>query len=638
MIILFYVVAVGFMVVGHLIKVKRWKLYISVYEDAAEGNLLNAMSLGHTINALLPWRVGDFFRIIWSGKKLKNGYPLAIATVFTDLYVDLLTVGLMFFGLSLIGKGGPMLKETAKVYLIAFVVVIPLTVLFFLFRKPVKKAVVAVAGLFNNKIEFNILYVSYLFVASLKDIIQKISKTKFILFTIGIWTGYVASYLVFAEAIQRYGYFYSTSDVFALLFSGSSLYHVESGARLFWGSYLVFPLIICWGISAIILRQKPNQEKVYHKILPQMNEVDRLSFLKTYYEEDKREYINAFLEINQDVSILEDRTAGSDASTVIAIKQDGTLIYRKYAFNEAAIKLEAQAAWIESHKGVIPLPKVSGKRNGQNYFTYDMPNYHSAVGMFHYIHTVTTETAWAILRSALDSISNNLHAMNVAVSNNNLLEEYIAEKAVKNLRFVESQKAIHLLEQYDVITVNGRELKTLRHYHDMLSEEHLRDVFSQDTCAEIHGDLTIENIICLTEPIELDDQDFNGAKKPTDFYFIDPNTGNVHNSPYLDLAKLLQSLHGNYEFLMAVSGINIHDNQISYMMIASSCYRDLYKKYDAYLRLRFSDSQVKSIYYHEIVHWLRLLPYKFRKNENLGVLFYTGFLTVLEDIREMYDE
>ena len=154
---LLFTIAALCMVVGHIFKVKRWGLFISVYEEPSEANLLNAMTFGHTLNAIFPFRIGDIVRVIWAGKKLNNGPALSLATVAADLYVDLLTVGAMFFGLSIIGKGGERLQKIASIYRDAFLVVIPLTVLCFFFRKKIKRIIRAIASIFNEKIEFRIL-------------------------------------------------------------------------------------------------------------------------------------------------------------------------------------------------------------------------------------------------------------------------------------------------------------------------------------------------------------------------------------------------------------------------------------------------------------------------------------------------
>lgn len=64
----------------------------------------------------------------------------------------------------------------------------------------------------------------------------------------------------------------------------------------------------------------------------------------------------------------------------------------------------------------------------------------------------------------------------------------------------------------------------------------------------------------------------------------------------------------------------------------------MYTEYKKYLQSKFSREEVLSIYYHEIIHWLRLMPYKIRKNEKLAVVFYTGLLQVLADVWEMENE
>ena len=74
MITLLFFESVICMFIGHIFKVKRWALFISVYEEPSESNLLRAMILGHTLNAILPVRIGDAVRVFCAGKRIKNGY------------------------------------------------------------------------------------------------------------------------------------------------------------------------------------------------------------------------------------------------------------------------------------------------------------------------------------------------------------------------------------------------------------------------------------------------------------------------------------------------------------------------------------------------------------------------------------
>ena len=165
MITILMIMAITLMVIGHVFKVKRWGLYISVYENSNYGNLLEALSVGHAVNALFPVRIGDIFRVVIAGKKLKNGYAFSIATVLTDLYVDLLTVGAMFWGLSVLGKGGTYLREVAYTYQIIFLFIIPLTFLAVVFRKYLKRCIATFSSIFNERIELWLLYTSYLSIA-----------------------------------------------------------------------------------------------------------------------------------------------------------------------------------------------------------------------------------------------------------------------------------------------------------------------------------------------------------------------------------------------------------------------------------------------------------------------------------------
>lgn len=186
--------------------------------------------------------------------------------------------------------------------------------------------------------------------------------------------------------------------------------------------------------------------------------------------------------------------------------------------------------------------------------------------------------------------------------------------------------------------VNGQRFHTLSFYGEMFNARHMQKIFINDEYCDIHGDLTIENIICLSDDDEVNEKEYAGKVKPQTYYFIDPNFGNIHDSPFLDYGKLLQSLHGNYEFLMMVTSVKVDKDKVNFFMTKSESYDKIYKKYREYLRKNFKKDQILSIYYHEIIHWLRLIPYKIRKNEKLSVVFYTGLLTVLNDVWEMEHE
>ena len=325
------ILSVFSMICGHVFKIHRWELLISVYETPSFSSLLKALSLGHCLNAVLPVRLGDIVSIYVSGKKLKNGCSFSLATVFVNLYIDLLSVSMIFLGLAMIGKGGHQLQVTARWYMLLLIIAVPLSVICAYCRRSIKKMISVAAKIFNESIEFRILYITYLTIASVKDIALKIDKKRFILYTAGMWSSYVASYIIFAEMIQRIGFHYTTSDVFTVLFSGFGLYHMERGIFPVWAVYILMPLILCliWAVGM----EKKEAEANGRFVLPQMSRSDRLAFLRTYYANDDKSHLQAYLEINKDAAVVEDRSAGSNASTVVILK-DGKMYFRKYAFEE----------------------------------------------------------------------------------------------------------------------------------------------------------------------------------------------------------------------------------------------------------------------------------------------------------------
>lgn len=631
----FFLLSIFFMIMGHIFKIKRWGLLISVYEKPVEYNLLNAMTLGHTLNTIFPIRIGDIVRVIWSGKKLKNSYSFSLATVIADLFIDFITVGAIFFFSIIIRKGIYYLERLPYFYAFIFIFIIPITFLVIMWKKYIKLFIKAIASIFNERIELSLLYITYLCLTSIKDIFQKINKLKFLFLTFGIWISYIMSYSLFTKFMQQLGYRYSIFDIFSKLFSGASLYNVEKEILPFWIVYLLLPLGICCIFSVILYILSKKENFYYRQTLPQINSRERLAFLKTYFSNENRENIKAYLKINKDVSIIEDISAGSNASTLLIMKKDGKLFFRKYAFNDDGIKLKKQIEWIEKHFEDIPLPIIAEKEEGCNYVTYDMKNLGNTVGMFKYIHTMPLKNSWDILKNALEDIR-KVHRKNLRKSNEKDIEKYISSKVISNLKIIKTEsKHIKNLEKYRSIFVNGIELPTLKNYSKTLNTENLKSIFKYDEYSDIHGDLTIENIIGILDNNNIDT---SINKKYGEYYFIDPNTGNIHNSPFLDYAKLLQSLHGNYEFLMTVSDIKIEKNHISFMVTESEAYVQLYQKYYSYLKEKFSDRDIISIFYHEIIHWLRLLPYKIRKNDKLAVVFYTKLLKIIADVQEIENE
>lgn len=631
------IIAIVLVCLAHFIRTLRWELFVKTYEKPNTKNLLQSLSIGYFINSFIPFKAGDLVRAWISGRKMKNGRGFALATVIVDRYLDILVVGILFAIFSAFNLDS---ADSVWFYMFLAVSVLAVTLLVYILRGYVKKILKNIAGIFNAGIEIRLLRFFWSLIWSFKDIFKKISKTRLLLETLGMWILYLASYYCFAAFLSHQGSNVNWLDVFYMLFTKNSIHVGSLGAitftqgmmntQMIWtGIYLFAPIVILFVIS-LCLKSKDDEmldsEEEYLNLIPQLDENERLNFLETYFSNERREYIESYLKINQNILIIRDYSAGSNATTMLCMN-NGKNFFRKYAFGADGDKLYQQIEWLQRFKDIIPLPDIMQYQKQDNFCYYDMPYDSQSVGLFDYAHSMPKENAWKFIKKATECLENSLYKVNQRPADKATIDEYIKSKVNKNLDKIMNAKYLKRLMEYDEIIINGRGFHNLPYYLPYLSEEHLYDIFKNDTYSEIHGDLTIENIICT-----------RNADGDDDFYIIDPNTGNVHDSSNLDYGKLLQSIHGGYEFLMATKNVSIEKNRINFVFTKSEAYTYLYDMLDKYMREHFEEERVKSIYYHEIIHWLRLMPYKIEKNGKRVLLFYAGMLMVMYDVVNNFEE
>lgn len=631
------IIAIVLVCLAHFIRTLRWELFVKTYEKPNTKNLLQSLSIGYFINSFIPFKAGDLVRAWISGRKMKNGRGFALATVIVDRYLDILVVGILFAIFSAFNLDS---ADSVWFYMFLAVGVLAVTLLVYILRGYVKRILKNIAGIFNARIEIRLLRFFWSLIWSFKDIFKKISKTQLLLETLGMWILYLTSYYCFAVFLSHQGSNMNWLDVFYMLFTKNSIHVGSLGAitvtqgmlntQMIWtGIYLFAPIVILFVIS-LCLKSKNDgsvdSEESYLNLIPQLDEDERRNFLETYFSNERREYIESYLKINQNILIIRDYSAGSNATTMLCMN-NGKNFFRKYAFGADGDKLYQQIEWLQRFKDIIPLPDIMQYQKKDNFCYYDMPYDSQAVGLFDYAHSMPKENAWKFIKKATECLENSLYKVNQRPADKATIDEYIKSKVNKNLDKIMNAKYLKRLMEYDEIIINGRSFHNLPYYLPYLSEEHLYDIFKNDTYSEIHGDLTIENIICT-----------RNADGDDDFYIIDPNTGNVHDSSNLDYGKLLQSIHGGYEFLMATKNVSIEKNHINFVFTKSESYTYLYSMLDEYMREHFTQERVKSIYYHEIIHWLRLMPYKIEKNGKRVLLFYAGMLMVMNDVINNFEE
>ena len=633
--IIFLIVAIITLSLAHFIKILRWRLFIEIYEEPRNRSLIQALSFGYLINLFFPFRViGDFFRAIYSGRKMKNSYSLSFSTVIVDRILDIITVGILFYIFYIFSIYNKQIEKSFRFYMLFSVLIISLIILFYFFKRYIKIISLKVASLFNANIELNILKFMWALIWNFKDIFLKINKFKILIITTLMWLLYTFSYYLFSLFLLSQNYNFRLVDIFFLLFSkdifGTDFLLIEKKVSIFFYIYMITPIIIMLLISkffTIKTYSKKNHREVedYFNLFPNQDNKEKLEFLRKYFLDKDKSYIDNYLKINQKITIIRDFSAGSNATTMLCMKKD-EIFYRKYSFEDIE-KLYEQVEWIiENKKRKLPLPEIIRKEKTNNYCYYDMLYKPSSIPLFEYIHSMPFEETWEMIENILKKLEEVLYTNKLRKADTESINKYIDLKVRDNIAKIYDSKILKKLLRYDEVIINGKSYKNLSYYLKYLSKEYLYNIFKDDIYSDIHGDLTIENIICNLNTME------------EKYYIIDPNSGNIDNSANLDYAKILQSIHGGYEFMMRTYDISVEENQINFLFIKSQAYSYLYKKLNEYMNSKFKKEKIRSIYFHEIVHWLRLIPYKLKKDGKRALIFYSGLLMILNDVIEKYGD
>ena len=600
-ILLLLLSSAALVLLGHVFRLLRWEQFIRIYEYPQRRSLLRAMAGGYAVNFLLPFHVGDFLRAALAGRKMKTGTGFAFATVIMDRFLDVWVVALLFGGFRLAGLGGAAVLGAARYYLVFALLLAAALVLVVLLRDLLKRCCLAVCSIFNDTIKLDGLVFCWSLINTFKDL-RRVNLWRLLLNTGSLGLSDAARGLVIAWFLLP----------LAVMFAAPLLpEHLRAALN---------------GAAEPIANREAGQEN-YLNLLPQVDPRDRGAFLNQYFSLQNKAYVAKFIEINQNITILQDYSAGSNATTMLCTDGAATF-YRKYAFGADGAKLAEQLAWLRRNAARLPLCEILREGTGEGYCWYDMTYSGSAVGLFRYIHSNPPGKSAAILRSVLRALDEQLYRPTARPADPEKIEEYLNKKMDANLEKIRDARILKELWNYDRIWINGRSYRNLKELGCLFDHNALRTLFAADPVADIHGDLTVENIICRTD-VENPDKAW---------YIIDPNTGNLHDSPYLDYGKLLQSLHGGYEFMMMTPRCTVQENHIDFQLTRSAAYDTLFEAVCDDLRARCGAAGLHSILAHELIHWLRLMPYKLNKDKKRAPMFYAGLVMVANDLNTWENE
>jgi len=619
-----FIGAIACLFLGHVLKAARWGLFIVPFQAVRKAHLFRSLAIGYAMNVILPFRLGELVRAISLHRLSQLPLSHALSTIILDRMFDLLVVILLLTALVLGGALHVPLVVPLAIGVLTLLILALATANHWL----LKRACFAVSAPFNHHIRRWILMTCWSFFTAVRMLTGRRLAGLFMLYTIGMWTAYFAAFWLISRALfanEPNSFLHRLSDHYLISNLSRSTLSLSAGQNdWIYLAFLLTPLvlILLYGlIQSRLYRAIPMvHESITRtfqgmfsateqaRLLPFLDHADQLLYLETFFNSVDSRGVLTMLEQNRDISVVRNVSGGSNATTMLALSGD-RLIYRKYALGDEAARLRVQHVWLSTHAHTLSLTPLLTAKDVPGYFSYDMPHSTDAYDLFTYIHSHGVASAWGHVRTLLDAISSRLHAPTRRPADPELVRRYLREKYLGNLRLVLAAPRLSALVAPETLVINQMRYRNLADFVRAYDESALARVLSGDQACTVHGDLTAENIII----------DPNAA---SGYYLIDPNPENLFESEMIDFAKLRQSLNFGYEFLTRESTCRVQGDTVNFRHTISQAYQELGGRLDAFLLERFGPGGLRSICFHELVHYTRMMPYKIRHTESGAHIFY----------------
>ncbi len=624
--------AVLLLVVAHGARAARWAFLFPKNYLTGRLSLLIGLGVGYAVNALIPLRIGEIVRGAVVTRLNEVRFPYVMATIVGERVADLAVLALIIAVTAPRSANPDYALLTAALFGTSAAIAIGLAIVV---RRSARarRLVWDAAGIFNNRIRVGIAD----FIWATTDMLLggALLRWRFVTGTVVMWGLYMAAYAAFGRAIGA-----PVLDVVAAILQQplgaltdglASSGTIPDETSLFIFVLTPVLLILAYGAlmqshgfaraANLILRHgrsgrgSPNAQRDRFSAATSYE-----SFLGALFSGEDQAVSGFGMEAIDDCIVHKFYHGGSDAITAL-VETNQRLIIRKFAVGGAAAKLKIQAEWLRRHAGPsLPLADVIGDRGNGSVYSYDMPLVTPANDFYDVIHSSPTGRNRERLLQVLDCID-ALHARTVAPeADPRLVASYLEEKVSRNAATI-VDFARHTIGG-DSYSINDLHYD-LGEWRSFADPEWLQAQLRDRRIATIHGDLTIENVIIAPD-------------HPRGLYIIDPNPENVFDSPLIDWAKMMQSLHLGYETLNRGISCSLSGGAIQLPTARSQAYAELHETFEAEIRARFGEDGLREIYFHELVNYLRLTTYKIRQSQNRGFGFFACCSLLLRRYRERY--
>jgi Lysylphosphatidylglycerol synthase TM region len=611
-----YALAVILLLSAHVVRAARWALLFPAFAISRRFDLLLGLSLGYAINAVVPWRLGELFRIWFVAAKQSMRVSEVAGTVIAERLSDLIAVCLialyMLFFVS--ADAWPLLA----VPLLIAVLIIVFCVMVRGSGKS-RRMVWRLVSIFNDRIRNSLI--GLVWAVSELVLGGAMVKPRFLVTTAAMWLLYILSYGVFAYASGL-----RLPDViFTLL--GSPLQpafepltvgtHTAVWALVGFTGLPVLGVLVYGGLKQLpVIFRVLNARNRYgwyggHVALRRTRhhfkgEAEYEYFLTSLFSGRNNVATSFGLDAIGDGKVHKLFAGGSDAITAM-VEVSERLLIRKFAVGQAGVKLKAQHDWLLKYRTkTFPLVEIVQEARSAESYHYDMPLVVPSNDFYDFIHTNPIPESKRVLSEVIERITGFHDQQTLGLADDTLVKKYVREKGVANATLIRDFARTFLLDKY---TINGIEFD-LADWEYLLDAEWLSSQVTSKVMTVVHGDLTVENIIIAPQ------------QSPA-WYIIDPNPDNVFNTCLIDWAKIMQSLHLGYEGLNRNFNCSVEDSSVVLPFTKSQAYTDLHEQLVDFIIKHRGKDVLREVYFHELINYLRLIPYKIRQDSQKGICFFS---------------
>ncbi|MGK5113041.1 lysylphosphatidylglycerol synthase domain-containing protein [Geodermatophilus sp. CPCC 205506] len=354
-------------------------------------------------------------------------------------------------------------------------------------------------------------------------------------------------------------------------------------------------------------------------------------FLDAYFQGQHLSQVLHRLEVNGNVSLVRFFKGGSNAVTILATSGGETFV-KKMVPPEYAHRLKNQHDWLAERADHARLVTVLREQHAEDHYAIDLEYRPNSVPLFDYVHGNPFSQGAAMLAEVWQYMYDEVYALGPLEEHTELLEDYVAERLVLRVRAAaDSDPDLAEAMKADRIFVNGREVDNFDRVIDRIRahEEAWRDLATYRTSTNIHGDLTVDNVL-----VDLDTRRV---------LVIDPSDDNQVRGPVIDFARHMQSLLYGYEFLNedeAPVRLGNRDGmpEIVYRDHRSARYAELADYISAQVMTRhLTPAEQRAVLFHIGLFYGRMLTHRIVINPATALKYYGVCVLALNRFLDQYE-